>query len=158
MAKIIDIEASGLHADSYPVEIGVYDMEDPSKSISVLIKPHKNWTFWDYNAEHIHGLARDYVEQDGIAIETVIEILQQYEGEVLYSDAPSYEMFWLDVLYDAARLERPFDVKSIYNLINVDEHPVYDRLMFSETIPHRALADAKIIAKNLKKVLDSQGK
>ncbi|MCP4234821.1 MAG: hypothetical protein GY770_14780, partial [Aestuariibacter sp.] len=43
--SIIDIEASGFGAHSYPVEIGVI-REDGGKFCQ-LVKPYPDWTHWE---------------------------------------------------------------------------------------------------------------
>ena len=55
---IIDVEASGLQSESYPIEVAWCDIDTCCAS-SFLIKPARSWTVWDKKAEALHGLSRD---------------------------------------------------------------------------------------------------
>lgn len=148
--QIIDLEASGLHPDSYPIEIGVYDIEDPDNSFSFLIKPDPSWTHWDYNAQDIHGLSRDYIEQDGISIWEACRILNERLGDCVLSDAVDFENMWLSQLFETANREPEFVVESVYSYVNVMDLGDFEAAMFSGARPHRALDDARIIGEVVK--------
>lgn len=45
LLTFLDIEATGIHEDSYPIEIGWVDTEGNESSF--LIKPIPEWTHWD---------------------------------------------------------------------------------------------------------------
>jgi len=51
----LDVEASGLGPDSFPIEIGWAILGGPAGS--VLIKPAPDWSqdAWDETAEDLHG-------------------------------------------------------------------------------------------------------
>lgn len=61
---IIDIEASGLDNDSFPIEFAIGNSEEIK---SWLIKPLASWNHWNINAEKIHGISRGKLEQCGIS-------------------------------------------------------------------------------------------
>jgi len=143
--QVVDIEASGLDPQSYPIEVGVYDIDKPEESFSFLIAPDPTWTHWDYNAQDIHGLSRDYIEQDGISIHEACSILNERLGDVVLSDAVPFEVMWLSRLFGTAGVEPKFAVSSILTQV----HPSYYQELFGELDsghrPHRALADARMI-------------
>lgn len=144
--KIIDIEASGIHPDSYPIEIGIYDIDDETQSRSWLITPHATWTYWDYNAEEIHGLSRQYIEEDGLdALSVCMEVNEIISKENVYSDAPSYEIMWLVKLFDTFNVPFPDTVLDVCHLIPFDNMDSFFRELNAQRRPHRALADAVMI-------------
>lgn len=114
---IIDIEASGLHFDSYPIEIAVR-LRDQCKSW--LIKPEPEWQYWCTTAERIHGISREQLFRDGLPAAEVVKQLNAFLAEsdtTLYSDAHRWDGDWVDTLYYAVKAQKPFYVDSIYNVI-----------------------------------------
>lgn len=148
--QVIDLEASGLHPDSYPIEVGVYDIEHPESSFSFLIKPDPTWTYWDYSAQDIHGLARAYIEEDGISIYEACKVLNEKLGDCVLSDAVSFENMWLNTLFGTANVVPTFVVESVYNYINLMDLADFEAAMFNGARPHRALDDARIIGECVK--------
>lgn len=149
--QIIDIEASGLHPDSYPIEVGVYNVDNPEDSFSFLIKPDPTWTYWNYNAQDVHGLSRAYIEEDGISIYQACRILNERLGDCVLSDAVAFENMWLSTLFETANAEPQFTVESVYDYINLMDLGDFETEMFSDARPHRALDDARIIGECVRK-------
>lgn len=153
---IIDIEASGLDPDhSYPIEIGIYNTEKPDTSLSFLIRPHPDWTHWDEVAEQIHGIERAELFRDGIAPDLACYQLNDYinqhagSSNSVISDAPDFDYMWLRCLFRATQLRMLFKLAGIDSIF----HPSRQALIFAELekqqMPHRALADARIIGEIL---------
>ena len=149
---IIDIEASGLDPDqSYPIEIGVYNTDDPATSLSFLIKPYHTWQYWDEVAAEIHGISVPELMQEGIAPDTACHRLNEFinqaspENPYVISDAPDFDFMWLRCLYTCANIRMKFKVSSIDSILE----PTRKANLFAELerqeMPHRALADARII-------------
>ena len=70
--NLIDIEASGLDIESYPIEVGLLFN---SSVYTWLIKPEPKWQYWDDAAEKIHGISRQHLLQHGMdAKQAAIEI------------------------------------------------------------------------------------
>ena len=139
-AVVLDIEASGLEEGSFPIEvawIGVnYDEFD-----TFFIKPEPTWTYWDKQAECIHGLSRTLITRAGIACcEAVSRLDANLRNRDVYSDAPEWDGYWLDRLYSAVEKKRRWSLKKI-NLYYTEWDSAF--------IPHRALADAERLAANL---------
>lgn len=147
---IIDIEASGLHFDSYPIEIAVLIGEDVQ---SWLIKPEPAWDYWSERAEEMHGISRALLETAGTAAEVVGQQLNdcaERTGGVLYSDAVFWDEDWLKTLFYAAKLPMRFRVSSIFDLLSLVETEIFHKEK-SEVINsgrfrlHRAEGDVRLI-------------
>ena len=83
--NIIDIEASGFGGTSYPIEIGIV-LSSGEKYCS-LIKPELNWTHWSEEAEHVHHISKEILQQRGKpALQVAIAINEFLEGKTVYSD------------------------------------------------------------------------
>lgn len=141
--ETIDCEASGLGPESYPIEIG-FAMSDGTTQ-SYLIKPEPSWEYWDQYAEdHIHKISREQLAKEGIDALTVANILNS-QLDVVYSDALSHDRHWIDRLYDTVGTERVFEVRSIYEKLNVHESAIWlkeRRKLFAQKGQHRAGLDA----------------
>lgn len=97
----LDVEASGLAKDSYPIEIGWCDFA--GNTGNVLIKPCPEWTHWDGQAEALHGISRAQLEQSGQPVAVVAKIMAEVvAGKVVFSDSTSYDQTWLFRLFNAA--------------------------------------------------------
>lgn len=149
--NIIDIEASGLHFDSYPIEVAVL-VEGVFKSW--LIKPELNWTFWDSSAERMHGISREQLNERGQPAWEVVRELEQFisgSNGLLYSDAAPWDSDWVDTLYFAANRSRQFHITSIYDLFDDRQterfNSVKEQLILSGKYrQHRAEEDVKLIS------------
>jgi len=144
---IIDCEASGLADNSYPIEVGVSLHED---SFGFLIKPEKNWTHWCKKAEKIHNISRESLHLGKSAHEAATLLNNQLRDTVIFSDAASYEIFWIDQLFKAAKLERFFEIESIYILpFDIEKYKKEKSRLSSFIITHRAENDAYIIRESI---------
>lgn len=146
MAIIVDVEASGLHVDSYPIEIAWFDFET-KESDSFLIKPASFWTYWDPEAEKIHGIDLSELILRGISVfEASDRLISSLKGRTVYSDAVAFDGMWIDCLLEASGEDRSITVDSIYKLVPEHKYAeLGERLSLSER-PHRALEDCRIIA------------
>jgi len=84
---IFDVEASGLSAESYPIEFAWQDSENQNCFDSFLIKSSSEWTHCDSFAEtEIHHISREMLEFDGISIEEACNRLNtNLSGKTIYS-------------------------------------------------------------------------
>jgi hypothetical protein len=64
--RFLDVEASSLSMDSYPIEIAWSDHCGGIESH--LINPYgiKEWIDWDYNAQQMHGINRKQCQEEGL--------------------------------------------------------------------------------------------
>ncbi|MDB5621832.1 MAG: transcriptional regulator [Devosia sp.] len=101
MPVFLDFEASSLGKNSYPIEVGW--VRANGKSDSLLIKPAETWTDWDPEAEAIHGISRQALEDNGIEHGLVCErLLELWNGDRVFASAPSWDGHWLSMLLRAA--------------------------------------------------------
>ncbi|WP_411818996.1 hypothetical protein ABFZ85_08105 [Hyphococcus formosus] len=142
----IDLEASGLSARSWPIEVGwCFQKGKPSAK---LIRPANEWSLddWDVGAEALHGVAYDNLLSKGEALEAVCESLNTaLAGKAVYSDAPDWDGFWLYRLFQAARIRQQFILRDLYSLfqsIPDDKMREYiDRVDKEAPRQHRAIPD-----------------
>lgn len=146
MAVIIDVEASGLHPASYPIEIAWYDFET-QESDSFLVKPTSYWTYWDPEAEGIHGIKQEKLLMEGISVfEASDRLVEGLKGRKVYSDAVQFDAMWIDTLLEASGESEVIPFGSVYELVPEHKYAVFgEKLSLSER-PHRALDDCLIIA------------
>jgi len=156
--NIIDIEASGLHFDSYPIEIAVLVN---GRYHSWLIKPDESWTYWCEKAEALHGITRAQLFEEGLTIPVVVEelseVLRSGNG-VIYSDADRWDEDWLNTLFYVGKIRNPFNVLSIFDLLSDDQREQYRDIKkelsrSGEYRTHRALDDIKLIKRTYERVV-----
>lgn len=153
--NIIDLEASGFHAESYPIEIGLVlgsgsAFED--STFEVVIKPDEKWTHWCKEAQEMHGLSRKYLNNFGRETRYVCEALNDIcHGQTLYSDAWVWDSMWLRRLYEAAGMQASFTCSPLEYFLS--EHHLENwmdyKKVWSEKLGlplHRALNDARLIS------------
>ncbi|MFK7995799.1 MAG: hypothetical protein AB8B87_16810 [Granulosicoccus sp.] len=149
MITIIDIEASGFQAGSYPIEIGVALAE--GERHSMLIRPEPNWTHWDIEAERIHGISRKTLCQHGKPIKVVANQLNTLlHAQQTYSDGWVVDKPWLTRLFSAARIPVQFALSPIEQVMHESQFSDWDDIkkqMIRElaVTRHRASHDAWII-------------
>jgi len=147
--SIIDVEASGFGARSYPIEIGVvrYDGAKWCK----LIRPFDNWVHWDEEAEALHGIGRDTLNTNGYCPVKVCHELNAFLSNThVYSDGWVVDNPWLIKLYAAASVQMSFSCRALDYLLTECQmnhwHEVKSRL--EKNCPdhrHRASTDADIV-------------
>jgi len=73
----IDFEASGLHRDSYPIEVGWATAEDQVECH--LIRPTSDWleTPWTAKAQQIHGIELERLRVVGEPVGSVAAAADQ---------------------------------------------------------------------------------
>ena len=137
----IDFEASGIAPDSYPIEVAVVSSDT---SFSLLIKPARYWTYWSFDAQDMHGLNQDQIRERGDTTNAVARRMNQlFSGQILCSDSPQ-DVFWLDVLYEAADLVPTFELKPLEVFVGREAASEIYRLL-PTTKHHRALDDASAL-------------
>ncbi|MFK7859188.1 MAG: hypothetical protein AB8B64_10215 [Granulosicoccus sp.] len=149
MIIIVDIEASGLQADSYPIEVGVA-LADGGRH-SMLIRPEPDWIHWDKDAEQIHGITRKTLCQHGRPIEEVAHRINTLlNAQQTYSDGWVVDKPWLTRLFSAARIPMLFALSPIEQIMSENQFSIWDDIkqqMIQElgVTRHRASHDAWII-------------
>lgn len=159
MIVFLDFEASSLSKKSVPIEVA-WIFED-GRSRSALIRPAVDWDDWSDEAEAIHGISRELLASQGVAVERVAsEMIEALTGHDLYASAPSWDGKWLSVLLRAAgfprhalRLGKSRDAflaaarEFMDTAAETDISTLVDEIIEkskAETPAHRALADATL--------------
>jgi hypothetical protein len=102
---IVDIEASGL--DGYPIEIAWGAIDDGIIG-SFLIRPIEAWRSAPWVAEAIHGITKAELAANGVPPREVAEAFKaSVEYRAIYSDAPTFDGRWLQMLGEAAGIQLP---------------------------------------------------
>ena len=162
----LDIEASGLGPDSWPIEIGLAWITPTGciDSAARLIAPDPAWPEhgWSGDSARIHCIPRTRPDTEGIAAREVATwLVEMLDGRAALCDAPEFDGKWmmrlldrLDARQDAASAA-PWPIHWQEALIaHKPEEVSYDRaLRRAETlgrrlpVPHRADADAARLAR-----------
>jgi rhodanese-related sulfurtransferase len=152
----LDLEASGLHRTSYPIEVGWAFLDLSAEGF--LLRPAPEWTGWDWSfeSEKIHGISRIECLRNGIDVRDAAQRLNEaLSGGQLYCDSPSFDGNWLRKLFAASGIEPAFDLRlqDALALVRAALAPrgenlwaVEQRLRVVCPRPHRAAADARYLA------------
>ena len=134
----LDIEASSLGPDSYPIEVAWTRTDGQSDSF--LIKPISNWSDWDSFAElTVHGVSKAELSTCGISVEQAADRLNQLlQGQVVLVDSLNWDRFWIERLFDAAKIKSQFDLLDMWGYFGhwIKSHSARPK--------HRALPDAHL--------------
>lgn len=162
----VDLEASGIHVGSYPIEVG-WSTDDEHTPHSFLIRPAPDWTLRDFSLEayNIHRIPYDTLVAEGVDLETArARLASAWAGKLLVSDNPPSDLHWLTRLYSEAGQPCP------WRLIDFD---VVDAALANEAgetletlakvinaadrcwpVPHRAGPDAQRLHKIARAIVD----
>jgi len=114
----IDLEASGLGASSWPIEVG-WCFPDSAPE-TYLIRPSEDWSpaAWDENAEALHGVTLEMLQKEGADMIDVCKCLNEALARAdVFSDAPDWDAFWLYRLYSAAGEKQAFKLNDFGDLL-----------------------------------------
>lgn len=146
---IIDIEASGFGAGSYPIEVGYADRT--GQTWCSLITPSEDWTHWNASAEKLHHITRDTLLAHGRSIDVVATRLNQvFLNQTLYSDGWLHDFTWLNVLFEEANMQPHFKLQDLRAILTPYQQSVWHakkQSILNElgATRHRASADAKVL-------------
>ena len=113
---IIDVEASGLGPDSYPIEVGL--ALEPNQRYCSLIRPASHWNHWDRQAETVHGIPWGNLLKSGRPLrEVASELNQLLRNKVVFSDAWTIDNNWIIELYAAAGVKKRFRVSALETIL-----------------------------------------
>jgi len=109
---VIDFEASCLPDDgfSFPIEVALARVGGASRSW--LIRPATRWRYWDWSeqAEGLHGISRQMLEEKGYpAGQVLAELAQEAAGCTVYADS-DLDVYWLETLAEACDMPPPFPI------------------------------------------------
>lgn len=103
--NIIDIEASSLAVESYPIEVALINHR--GETFNSLIKPHQDWKDWNMSSQCIHGISQEQLQDEGASVHLVCEAISDLAaGESYFSDYWVCDDRWLNLLFTSAKIER----------------------------------------------------
>jgi len=107
----IDVESSGLHPTSYPIEIAwaTLDLETDG----FLIRPLDTWgeDDWSPEAEGIHRIPRSLLLAGGIPAREAAEAINSaLAGKAVFAADPQWDRMWIDRLFVDTGIARRFRV------------------------------------------------
>lgn len=146
---IIDIEASGFGRGSYPIEVG-FALPN-GETHCAIIRPDKDWVSWDKEAEKLHGISRDALQEHGNSTIEVARLLNdRLAGKLVYSDAWGNDSSWLALLFESAGLMQRFKMESLRSLMTEEQLAYWHETKEQVTSEcgfrrHRASHDALIL-------------
>lgn len=153
---VLDIEASGLGRDSYPIEIG-FVLPDGG-GYCTLVRPELNWTHWDPQAQRLHGITRDILLRHGRSARDIARHMNQtLRGQTVYSDGWANDYSWIGALFDAADLSPSFHIESLRVLLSDSEAALWHQIKAQvagelKLRRHRASSDARLLQMTLCRV------
>lgn len=157
MFEFLDIESSGLHEESYPIEVGFTLGE---KSYSYMIKRPPEWSFWDEISEQCyHNISREELDEKGLSPLEVVTLMNELlVGQVLYTDSYPFDEYWLRKLYSYVKLEMTFKLVDFakltadYGISDYSFFELKEELNDME-FAHRAAYDAQLNKDVMKKLI-----
>ncbi|MFL0809141.1 MAG: hypothetical protein K6L76_01885 [Agarilytica sp.] len=154
---IIDVEASGMGADSYPIEIGL--ALDAGQLYCSLISPPPCWTHWSGEAEKIHNISRNLIVTKGKCVRTVAaELNALLDGKFVFSDGWGVDEPWVNRLFHTAKTEKKFRIYDLQTILSEAQMDVWHEVKNSvvadlDITRHRASNDARIIQETFRKTM-----
>lgn len=151
MISVIDIEASGFGAESYPIEVGV--VTSTNVRLCALIHPFSDWQHWNVEAEAIHGISRETLFANGVQPRGLcLQMNDLLGGTAIYSDAWVHDNDWLNKLFYRSRVEKMFRVSPIESAVTEEQLMIWDytkQIVIKKLglARHRASSDALVIQK-----------
>lgn len=155
--RFLDFEASGLHHNSYPVEVGWSDCD--LRTEGFLVRPTPTWSIedWSLQAEKIHGISREETELHGVPVEEIaVRLNEALDGMMVFSDNVEFDTRWLMRLFRAANAAPAFvlhdwvqqcRLEAARRWLSQKEVSEIERIAKEELgRPHRAQLDARYLA------------
>lgn len=151
---VLDIEASSLSDNSYPIEIAWCHV-DGSDVFSTLINPDTagGWDDWDTYAEtEVHGLSREQCCQEG---HNVVLVARRVEALLtnhpVCSDAHWQDQKWLDRLFEAVGKRPPAKLMAIGDTVPPQKRAALDQRLKDLDRPHRAKDDCLLLSEAIRR-------
>lgn len=153
---VLDIEASGFGAHSYPIEIGF--VLPNGDTYCSLIRPANGWVHWDPEAEKVHHIAAATLGVHGRDVDEVAgQLNDRLHGRTVYSDAWLHDYTWLAALFEAAGRVPAFRLEDLRSLLTEAEAAHWDDVKGQVRSElrlerHRASADARVLQQTVVRV------
>lgn len=149
---MIDLEASSLSPNSWPIEVGLSWFADGRiQTWSSLIRPEESWVpdDWSNQSAAVHRFRRERLEDAPAAAEVAAKFLEVLGDMTPVSDYPPADRQWLARLLEAGGSE-PLDLAD-FNIVSFAHFDGRALDQLYETVerrrkPHRAGADTVRLA------------
>lgn len=154
MPFIIDVEASGFGRGSYPIEVGF--ARPDGTTAARLICPEPEWTHWNAEAEGVHGISREQLQQEGLPVAEVADWLNtELKGLTVYSDSWGFDSSWVALLFEQAGRRQMFRIDTLNKLLNEQQLAVWAKmkqqvLQELQLVRHRAADDAFMLQRTFR--------
>jgi hypothetical protein len=109
LLRFVDVEASGLHDRSFPLQFGWCGLD--LKTSVALVRPQPEWTPELYSEESfdIHGIAYETAVREGVpAMRVAGRLNEDLVGKAVISDSPSWDGYWTKRLADSTGIDMKF--------------------------------------------------
>jgi len=114
--NFVDIEASSLGSSSFPIEVAW--VNEIGQGESHLIRPEPGWTNWSLQSEHVHGISRSVLLQEGKPADWVARRVQTaLRGPILVSDNPEFDAYWLSMLFNVIWDKTEIEIVDFQSLV-----------------------------------------
>jgi hypothetical protein len=147
--RFLDVEASSLEINSYPIEIAWSDHLGNIESH--LINPYsvEEWTDWDYHAQQVHGISRKLCREEGVHPYHLCNRMSQSirPDEIIYADGAGFDENWVDTLYGAGSLAGYAQFKIIHS--DVVMLPLLMRIEFDDRKRWQLYENLKLEARRM---------
>ena len=145
----LDIEASDIHPESYPIEIGI--LLPNGSSYCSLIKPPSEWLHWSVEAETVHGISREELFENGRPVDEVASVLNNFlKDKTIYSDCWVLDHPWMIRLFQVAGKKPEFTLSDIIYRLSEEEYNALGEIKQEVQLKlnlkrHRATNDARVL-------------
>lgn len=148
---VIDIKASGLCDQSYPISIGVAGAED--QRWSWLIYPLETWHGWSHESESEHGITRDKLLEEGRDGFIICKEMNAIFKGLKLVASTSFVIGLLTKIFKDLSIIMSFEVLEIETLCRADrtEKKGFSTFIYAEQ------ADSTFVAGRLRDKLVSNG-
>jgi hypothetical protein len=159
---ILDVEASGFGQHSYPIEVGI--AFENGDRFCTLIKPHREWTHWDLQAENTHHISQQLLLENGKNIVAVSATLNELlNGKTVYTDGWVVDKPWLTTLFSFSGQEMKFRISPLEMILSEAQMDIWHSTKTlveqdSQLVRHRASNDAFVIQETFRRTFEVENK
>jgi DNA polymerase III alpha subunit (gram-positive type) len=161
-----DIESTGLHEGSYPVQFAWSGLG--MQVSDTLVRPAPEWldTPYDESAEALHGITKERAIAEGRPVDDVARMLNDaFGGGMTVSDSPRWDAYWTKRLFEATGVAQSFRVISLDEFVErtgsafdnwcvAKYHHLLDRVNVLYRHTHKADDDARRLTAICRMMLD----
>ena len=115
----LDLEASSLSWNSYPIEIAWGNSLGTIQSYLISPESIKEWDEWSIKSEKIHGIKRTILLKKGYSPHMICDLLaESLTNKKVYTDNPCWDSMWLYKLFQCCNKPIPhINIRHIEELL-----------------------------------------